>query len=966
MLMMDDPLSLLMQGIWLLAAGMYPLGFMFGTCSACCGCPWILNFDRCLLHRALTPNSEGLITGGTESISMRKVGGTGQVQYMESGSVGSAFFNSFPLEIHYVQSQIQIPVRISISASGESRTPIGNTRTQVWRFSRATPTSPLTYDVLGPAWHLEVELSVTGVATQAESGVSTAVGADSEGQSKLFVVVNQWTSTITHDESVTLSPVGLQRWGPGISGTQSFRLTQLTATATRVAGENYSGWTVSKLSGITISGRELAVRINGRVFLNEQHAVEFLNGDRTLTGSTRELSILPNNVLCNASAGEISLGVALGIYPTSLTWYPSPSLFSAPFLGFTNGVPQCDDTELSVFPQNECSGYISRYTRFAFDFFQYTFSPAGFFCGGTILYNLIHGPCRSSVNNTGTVALQSKSPQPHDAPFLPCPGGMTDIDFGLCVGSISATVEYDGGVELSMSPGFIATFEEDGRARFAFSGSKQQGNTLYIASISAYIDDPCADGGTVTFGSNKSLQIIVGILPPFTVADEDFDIDPGSGPSWQVAERGETPTIPSFTPIGACAMTSVTVDGITPVNNVSTAALVAGQCVYARANFSTAKACAYNFDGGLVSLSGSISHSVPCGGCVPEVNIVAGSEYARVVFYTSGDKAGVIEIVAATTWLGGQGVTFTVTCGTDSITHTIRRADTAPLAPVLLSVTRGPCSDALLQWSIEWDGGQPITAYTVQFRRIGVTAWTTFGTVAPPALSAVVTGLVRVGYEFRVSATNSVGTSAFSNIVADGFALAAPTGLTVVRTPPCTSAQLSWTPPAQAECVVVAAYQLQLRVAGTSAITTAATVPGDATTGTISGLTAGTRYEFRVGSVDEADVVRVTPLITSGLLPLVPTNVTASLGTNPGEVDLTWSHSDREECFPATDFNVQIRPSTTTTWSDVSRPASTDTFTTVTGLTAGVAYFFRVRAVNSVGNSSFSTQSPSILIPLPE
>jgi hypothetical protein len=34
--MIDDPLSLLMQGIWLLAAGMYPLGYMFGTCSKCC------------------------------------------------------------------------------------------------------------------------------------------------------------------------------------------------------------------------------------------------------------------------------------------------------------------------------------------------------------------------------------------------------------------------------------------------------------------------------------------------------------------------------------------------------------------------------------------------------------------------------------------------------------------------------------------------------------------------------------------------------------------------------------------------------------------------------------------------------------------------------------------------------------------------------------------------------------------
>jgi hypothetical protein len=34
--MIDDPLSLLSLGIWLLAAGMWPVGFLFGACSACC------------------------------------------------------------------------------------------------------------------------------------------------------------------------------------------------------------------------------------------------------------------------------------------------------------------------------------------------------------------------------------------------------------------------------------------------------------------------------------------------------------------------------------------------------------------------------------------------------------------------------------------------------------------------------------------------------------------------------------------------------------------------------------------------------------------------------------------------------------------------------------------------------------------------------------------------------------------
>lgn len=38
--MPDDPLSLVLWSSWLIAAGMYPIGFLFGVCSACCTqCP---------------------------------------------------------------------------------------------------------------------------------------------------------------------------------------------------------------------------------------------------------------------------------------------------------------------------------------------------------------------------------------------------------------------------------------------------------------------------------------------------------------------------------------------------------------------------------------------------------------------------------------------------------------------------------------------------------------------------------------------------------------------------------------------------------------------------------------------------------------------------------------------------------------------------------------------------------------
>lgn len=36
--MLDDPLGLAVQMIFVLAAGMYPVGFLFGVCSDCCGC----------------------------------------------------------------------------------------------------------------------------------------------------------------------------------------------------------------------------------------------------------------------------------------------------------------------------------------------------------------------------------------------------------------------------------------------------------------------------------------------------------------------------------------------------------------------------------------------------------------------------------------------------------------------------------------------------------------------------------------------------------------------------------------------------------------------------------------------------------------------------------------------------------------------------------------------------------------
>jgi hypothetical protein len=939
-LVIDDPLSLLSAIIWLAALGTWPVGFLFGACSACCDqdqCPWMLNFDRCLYFDNVNTSPQ---TGGTTPVSLRKFGGTGEAQYMGPG-VGE-------LEIHNAQSHIRITVRVSISASGASRTPIGETRTQVWRFNRATPTTPAStaYDVLGPAWHLEVELGVTGVATQAEAGVTTSIGVDSEGQPKLFVVVNQWTATITRDEVVTLFPVGLQRWGPGLTGTQTFRLSGATATATRVSGDNYSGWTVSKLSGITILSRALAVRLDGRITLNEGSAIDFLNGDSTITSTVREFSILPNNVLCSVGASNTSVGVALGLYSTTAT------------LNLDN--PKCGDSQVRLYlrqtvsdPGTCNSQFITGYARLRRllgsnsplpTFFG---GPADFFCGSTILWNLINGQCRDSFftgnagidadtnsSVTGNITLGEASPTVYDNGFGTCPEGYVGL-LNFCIEIVSLSEFLNNG-NLQAFGALQAsnfTLTSDGKLRVSFEFcSFDLGGNICEFFTTGLIEDPCQETGSITFDFSSEFTFIVP-----------------TGTSYITAERGNDPLPPVFTTPGPCAMTSVTVDGITANDGVSIASATVGQCFYARPVFTDNTQC------------GNISHSVPCGGCTPEVTIVEGAEYARVTYLASGEKAELIEIIALSTWLAGQGVTFTVTCGNDSITHTLRRAFEVPSPPRNLTVVRGPCSEAFLEWQVpESSGGTPITAYSVQFRRIGVSGWTIFGTVSPPALSATVTGLVRVGYEFRVLAVNIAGTSAQSNIAVDGFALGAATNLTFTRDP-CDQVQLSWTAPAQSECVVVAGYRVQYNVLPFGSQVIVGTVDSTETTVTITGLDPTLRYRLIVVRIAD-DGSETLASVDSGTFPANPTSVVGSLTQNAGEVNLVWDAVE-QQCFPNTDYLVQFRPSTTSTWSDFARPASANKFATVTGLTAGVTYFFRVRATNSVGNSGFSAQSQPVSIP---
>ena len=171
---------------------------------------------------------------------------------------------------------------------------------------------------------------------------------------------------------------------------------------------------------------------------------------------------------------------------------------------------------------------------------------------------------------------------------------------------------------------------------------------------------------------------------------------------------------------------------------------------------------------------------------------------------------------------------------------------------------------------------------------------------------------------------------------------------------------------------------------GDSAVTsyTATSNPGGITASNASspisvpGLTANTSYTFTVtatNSYGTSNASSASNSITTATTPGAPTSVTA-VGTGvDGQALVSWTAPASNGGSAITDYAVQYSSNSGSSWTTFSDGTSTSTSATVTGLTTGTAYIFRVAAVNVIGTGSYSTASssftpiandPGALIPL--
>ena len=198
------------------------------------------------------------------------------------------------------------------------------------------------------------------------------------------------------------------------------------------------------------------------------------------------------------------------------------------------------------------------------------------------------------------------------------------------------------------------------------------------------------------------------------------------------------------------------------------------------------------------------------------------------------------------------------------------------------------------------------------------------------------------------------GNSKSFTISVSATAPAAPTGLTANAANG--SVALSWTAGSNGGSAItdyLIQYSTDQSTWSTFADGTSAT-----TSATVSGLTNGTLYFFRVSATNAintgpaSSVVSATPNV-----PPTPTGLTATPGNS--SVALSWT-AGTYDGPDVTDYLIQYSTDQST-WSTFADGTSSATSATVSGLTNGTQYFFRVSAANALGasaNSSVASTTP--------
>lgn len=288
----------------------------------------------------------------------------------------------------------------------------------------------------------------------------------------------------------------------------------------------------------------------------------------------------------------------------------------------------------------------------------------------------------------------------------------------------------------------------------------------------------------------------------------------------------------------------------------------------------------------------------------------------------------------------------------------------APVSTVTLQATNGN-GQVNLTWVAPNTGGATILNYIVEYRLATTSSWSQYdlaSTSTSASLGSLINGNaydVRVAVMVDDGSGGQVLSSYTSTIRANPFSVGEAPVLAV--TPGVSQLTLAWATP-NANGSSITDYVIEYKLASDSTWTTLVDGVSSLTTAVITNLSNGADYEVRAKSVNLAGQSAFGATVT-GTPRTVPGAVTGlSLTAGPASLELAWVAPLSNGGAAITDYQIQYKLLTATSWSVLSRSASTETSVTVPNLQGLTGYSVRVAAVNPAGVGPFGPAGSEVTL----
>jgi parallel beta-helix repeat protein len=285
---------------------------------------------------------------------------------------------------------------------------------------------------------------------------------------------------------------------------------------------------------------------------------------------------------------------------------------------------------------------------------------------------------------------------------------------------------------------------------------------------------------------------------------------------------------------------------------------------------------------------------------------------------------------------------------------------TTPSAPTLTSATPGD-TQVVLVWTVPAsNGGALITGYNVYQGTAsgGEVLLTTLGNVLTYTSTGLTNGQI---YYFKVSAINSAGPGAQSNELS-ATPVAVPSAPTLVSaTPSNAQVVLVWTAPSSNGGSAITGYNVYQGTA--SGGETLLITLGNVLTYTSTGLTNGQIYYYKVCAINSLGIGALSNELSATPIgvPSAPVIISATPGNT--QIALIWSAPPSNGGSAITGYKVYQG---TTSGGEVLLASLGNVLTyTSTGLTNGQVYYFKVSAINSIGEGPLSVETSAIPATVP-